>query len=35
MYSRESEGPRMDLKGTPALTRYSCEDFHQEQPEVA
>ena len=27
MYSRESEGPRTDLKGTPALTRYSCEDF--------
>ena len=27
MFSRKSEGPRMEPWGTPALTRYSCEDF--------
>ena len=27
MYSRKSVGPRMEPWGTPALTRYSCEDF--------
>ena len=27
MYSRKSEGPRMEPCGTPALIGYSCEDF--------
>ena len=27
MYIRKSVGPRMDPWGTPALTRYFCEDF--------
>ena len=27
MYSKKSVGPRMDLWGTPALTRCCCEDF--------
>ena len=27
MYSRKSVEPRMECCGTPALTRYSCEDF--------
>ena len=27
MYSKKSVGPRMDLWGTPALTRCYCEDF--------
>ena len=27
MYSRKSEGPRMEPWGTPTLTGYSCEDF--------
>ena len=27
MYSRKSVGPRIDPGETPALTRYSCEDF--------
>ena len=27
MYGRKSVGPRMEPWGTPALTRYSCEDF--------
>ena len=27
MYSRKSVWPRMEPWGTPALTRYSCEDF--------
>ena len=27
MYSRESVEPRMEPRGTPALTGFSCEDF--------
>ena len=27
MYSRKSLGPRVDPRGSPALTGYSCEDF--------
>ena len=27
MYSRKTVGSRIDPWGTPALTRYSCEDF--------
>ena len=27
MYSRKSVGPRMEPWGTPALTRYSCEEL--------
>ena len=27
MYSRKNLWPRMEPGGTPALTRYSCEDF--------
>ena len=27
MYSRKIVGPRMDPRGTPELTGYSCEDF--------
>ena len=27
MYSKKSVGPRMEPWRTPALTRYSCEDF--------
>ena len=27
MYSRKIVGPRMNPRGTPALTGYSCEDF--------
>ena len=27
MYSRKSVEPRMEPRGTPALTGYSCEDF--------
>ena len=27
MYSRKSIGPRMDPRGTPALTAYSCENY--------
>ena len=27
MYSRKSVGPKMEPGGTPALTKYSCEDF--------
>ena len=32
--SRKSVEPRMKPSGTPALTRYSCEDFHLEPLEV-
>ena len=27
MYNRKSIGPRMDPRGAPALSGYSCEDF--------
>ena len=27
MYSRKSVEPRIDPRGTPALTGYPCEDF--------
>ena len=27
MYSKKSVGQRMDPRGTPALTEYSCEDL--------
>ena len=27
MYSRKSVRPRMEPRGTPAITGYSCEDF--------
>ena len=27
MHSRKSVGPRIDPRGTTALTGYSCEDF--------
>ena len=34
MYSRKSVGTRMEPWGTPALTGYSCEDFHPEPLEA-
>ena len=34
MYSRKSVGPRTEPSGTPALTRYSCEDFPLAQLEA-
>ena len=33
MYSRKSVGPRMEPRGTPALTGYSCEDFPFREPD--
>ena len=27
MHSRKSLRPRIELRGTPGLTEYSCEDF--------
>ena len=27
MYSKKSVGPSMELRGTPTLTGYSCEDL--------
>ena len=34
MYNKKSAGPRMESWGTPALARYSCEDFPPQPPEV-
>ena len=31
MYSRKSVGPRIEPRGTPALTGYSYEDFPSKQ----
>ena len=34
MHSRKSVRPRIEPQGTPALTAYSCGDFHPEPSEA-